>query len=240
MSGAPFKAVVFDLDGTLIDTERYYHAAFQAVARAFGVVVTPDLYAALVGIATSERHSILRRTFGPSFPVDDFIAAYYAERAARLPARIPVCPGAATVLRGLRLPKAIATSASRRTALAHMERAELSGHFQHVATRDDVRHGKPAPDTYLMAADLLGLAPAECLAIEDSPNGVAAAHAAGMNVVMIAGCVDPHTRRLCLAVVSRIDAIEDLLVAALPRNHLQGSYVGWAGDTGQRPVTERA
>src|SRR5690242_12375855 len=74
--------VVFDLDGTLLDTEPFYSAAFHAAARTFGVVMPPTLYPALVGIATSERRPLLRRAFGNGFPVDDFITAYYMQRAA--------------------------------------------------------------------------------------------------------------------------------------------------------------
>jgi HAD superfamily hydrolase (TIGR01509 family) len=204
------EAVVFDLDGTLIDTEPFYRAAFHRAARMFGVTVQPELYAALVGIATSERRAILRRAFGAGFPLDAFVAAYYTQRAAHLPARIPLCAGAASLLRRLHLPKAIATSASRRTALRHMHRAGLAGNFPHIVTRDEVAHGKPAPDTFLRAADLLGCAPRDCIAIEDSAVGVAAAHRAGMRVVMIATNASPETRRCCIAVVPRLEAVPDL------------------------------
>ncbi|HEX4171437.1 MAG TPA: HAD family hydrolase, partial [Acetobacteraceae bacterium] len=79
MSRQLCKAVVFDLDGTLIDTEPFYRAAFHAAARIFGIGVRPELYAALVGIATCERRPMLRREFGAQFPVDDFISEYYAQ-----------------------------------------------------------------------------------------------------------------------------------------------------------------
>ncbi len=228
---------MFDLDGTLLDTEPFYRAAFDAAAHAFGVVVPPDLYRGLVGIATSERRPILRHAFGARFPVDEFIATYYAQRAAHVPRRIPLCPGAASLLHRLRVPQAVATSASRRTAFSHLGRAGLEIQFRHVVTRDDVPRGKPAPDTFLRAAELLGVAPAECIAVEDSGTGVAAAHAAGMGVVMVAPHATNETRDCCLAVVSRLDAIADLLgpAAVLPKPC--STFIRWDGDAEERPVT---
>jgi HAD superfamily hydrolase (TIGR01509 family) len=220
-----FKAVVFDLDGTLIDTETHYRAAFHAAAREFGVLVPADLYSSLIGISTSERRPVLRRVFGPSFPVDQFIATYYVQREAHLPAHISLCPGAAALLRRLHLPRAIATSASRRTALTRIKQAELTDYFAHIATRDDVHHGKPAPDTYLHAANLLRVAPAECLAVEDSRNGAAAAHRAGMRVAMVQTDIAQDGWPWCEAVVSCLDSIVDLIGESPTRNRSQRLYV---------------
>src|SRR4051794_41072210 len=186
VTSIPYAAVVFDLDGTLINTEATYRRAFLAAAAEFNLRLPPGFYESLVGIASCERGPLLRHEFGASFPVDAFLAAYYSHRAALMPARVPVRAGAMSLLRQLRRPKAVATSASRPTALAHLARAGLSGHFAHVVTRDDVAHGKPAPDSFLRAAELLQVPPDACLAVEDSANGVLAALAACMPVVMVA------------------------------------------------------
>lgn len=199
MKLAGHDAVVFDLDGTLIDTEPTYRAAFMAAARDVRWTVPERLYNSLVGIASPERAALLRAAGGPGFPLEAFFAAYYARRAAMLPARIPQRRGAAWLLSRLALPKAVATSASRRTATAHLRRACLAAHFAHVVTRDDVHRGKPAPDAFLRAADLLGVGASRCVAV-DSAHGVQAARAAGMSVVLLADAPSAELRRCCLAV----------------------------------------
>jgi HAD superfamily hydrolase (TIGR01509 family) len=211
---APYDAIVFDLDGTLIDTETLYGVAFMTAAADCGYTVPASLYASLVGLASPERVERLRRAFGAEFPTEAFLARYYAHRTAGLPQRIPVCAGAVPLLRQLDVPKAVATSASRRTASAHLDRAGLAMHFEHVVTRDDVPQGKPAPDSYLLAADLLGVAPENCLAVEDSPIGVSAAHAAGMQVVMVTRRATLDARQRCVAVLESLDLVARLLQAS--------------------------
>jgi HAD superfamily hydrolase (TIGR01509 family) len=214
MTGSGHAALVFDLDGTLIDTEACYRTAFYAAAGAFGLAVPRGLYAALVGIATPDRAGLLRGAFGAGFPVEAFFATYYEQRRRVLPARIPLCPGAAALLRQVRRPKAIATSASRRTALAHLARAGLVGEFAHVVTRDDVARGKPAPDSFRRAAECLGEAPEDCLAVEDSAHGVAAAHAAGMPVILIGGAAEAAAASCCRAVLPDLHALAAWLDAS--------------------------
>jgi HAD superfamily hydrolase (TIGR01509 family) len=207
-------AVVFDLDGTLIDTETIYRSAFIEAAKGFGVAVRADFYNALLGISSRERVPLLGREFGPAFPVEAFFARYRERRAALLPSRIPLRPGVSELLRRLALPMAVATSASRTTAHSHLRRAGLAHHFELVVTRDDVLRGKPAPDAFLQAAERLGVAPEHCVAVEDSANGVAAALGAGMQVLMVADTIPPELRGHCAASGPDLLAVMEWLAPA--------------------------
>ncbi len=219
----PVRAVVFDLDGTLLDTERAYREAFLDTVAAFGCTLPPGAYDTLVGLSTTARRVLLPALLGEDCPTERFLDCYYTERASKLAAGIALKPGAARLLAMLHaksVPVAIATSASAATAAAHLQAAGLAARFPVVVSRDDVTCGKPAPDSFLLAAERLGVCASDCLALEDSGHGVAAAHAAGMMVVMVPDLLAPAEAavRLCVAVADTLDQVTGAL------------ETGWAGD----------
>ncbi len=179
-----FDAVIFDLDGTLIDTERLAMTATVAAFDAMGFAVEHDFLHTLIGkdMPTGERLIAARY---PSLDLADLDRRVAASMHQELLSGMPLKPGVRELLSLIAQPKAIATSSSRNGAVRKVAQAGLSADFHHLVTLDDVQRAKPAPDPYLLAAKLLGVTPARCLVFEDSEVGAEAAHAAGMRVVQV-------------------------------------------------------
>lgn len=178
-------AVVFDLDGTLIDSETLVKEAHFAACARLGLRMTDAQFLSLVGLHREANDAQLRGFYGEDFPLDAFIAATRAHVGDRT---APLKPGAAELLDALdarALPYGLATSSRRPWVDRHFAAHGLAGRFAAVVTRQDCIEGKPHPEPYLKAAALLGAAPAAVLALEDSHAGVRAAHAAGCMVAMI-------------------------------------------------------
>ena len=190
----PVEAVIFDMDGTLIDSESVYIAAMQDAAGTLGLALPLDLCHAMVGVPSHECNLMLQEHYGPGFDLTVFRGHFSKSVQRQMSERVPMKPGVVELLDFLRdrgLPLAIATSAGRATAERNLGRAGLLDRFDALATRDDVEHPKPAPDLYLEAAKRLGVAPERCVAFEDSSIGIIAAHAAGMRAVMVLDILPP-------------------------------------------------
>jgi HAD superfamily hydrolase (TIGR01509 family) len=182
------KALIFDFDGLILDTEGPEWECWQALFTEHGVELDLALWQAGVGTIggfdpLAHLETLLGRTLDR--------AQIEAEQSEKVRARChqqPLLPGVVDLLdaadaAGLRL--GLASSSSRRWVLPWLELHGLLPRFACVRTRDDVEHPKPAPDLYLSAAACLGLEPAECLALEDSPHGLRAALAAGLRCVVV-------------------------------------------------------
>lgn len=188
-----FDAVIFDLDGTLIDTESVALATGMAAFAEVGNPVDEAFMHTLVGVDNPTANArILAR-----YPKVDFdrLQQLWREGFDRgVETNLQLKPGVAALLQALSLPMAVATSSDRASALYKIGLAGLAPHFPHVVSRDDVVSPKPAPDPFLRAAELLGVDPARCLAFEDSEIGSQAAMAAGMYVIQVPDFV-PATGR---------------------------------------------
>jgi HAD superfamily hydrolase (TIGR01509 family) len=181
-----------------------------------GFAVTDAFCHSLIGIPARECDAMLREHLGPDFPFADYDRQYSQNRDQALSAGVPLKTGAAELLdaltlRGLKM--AVATSASRHAADLHLGRSGLGQRLRVVVTRDDVARGKPYPDLFLRAAELLGVPPDECLAVEDSLIGVRAAHAAGMMPVMVPDLLQPtdEIRAMCVLIASNLHEVSAIV-----------------------------
>jgi HAD superfamily hydrolase (TIGR01509 family) len=215
----PPAAVVFDMDGLLFDTERLYGQALQSAGSELGYAVSHEVFVRLIGTSWVGNKAILLEHFGPRFPAEELGTVWMRHFRELIETSLPLKPGALELLDALdelRLPRAIATSSSRRTVQHHLDFHGLADRFHEVVAAGDYEAGKPAPDPFLKAAERLGVAPSLCLALEDSHNGVRSAAAAGMMTVMVPDLVPPsdEIQALCTLVVADLQAVRRLLRTA--------------------------
>jgi HAD superfamily hydrolase (TIGR01509 family) len=215
---APFTAVIFDMDGTLLDTEMVFRGVVFDVAGELGFTMSDNVHLAMVGTSHEMSNRILIEAYGVSFPYEVFDERCRTLMHEKLEQTVPVKAGAQEFLRDLKArgyPMAVATSSRTPHAFSHLGRAGLLDIFDTIVTRDDVVHPKPHPEPYLTAARRLGVLPGECLALEDSHTGVRAAHAAGMQTIMVPDLVKPNREieALCVAV---LPSLSDVHRWALP------------------------
>lgn len=206
------QAIVFDLDGTLIDSEALVKEAHFVACAGMGVTMSEAQFLSLVGMHREANDAQLKLYYGADFPLEDFIAATRAHVGERV---APLKPGAAELMDALdelALPYGLATSSRRPWVERHFSAHGLTERFRAVVTRQDCVDGKPHPEPYMNASRLLGVAPVNVLALEDSHAGVRSAHAAGCMTVMIPDLLAPDDEmRVKARVVSSLHDVVALL-----------------------------
>jgi len=213
-------AVIFDMDGLIFDTERPIRQVILDATLAVGFEMPEAFYQTMIGVPGPECDALIKSHFGPGFPFEIFEGACRSEIARVLGEGVAVKPGAAELLGELharQVPIALATSSGREHAERHLGAADLRRFFSAVATRNDVSRGKPHPDLFLKAANDLRVAPERCLVLEDSHNGVRAAHAAGCRPIMVPDLLEAtdEMRSLCVLIASDLHEVR-LLFANRP------------------------
>jgi HAD superfamily hydrolase (TIGR01509 family) len=212
--GSGVEAVVFDLDGVIVDSEIWWDEARRDFAAARGKTWTEEDRVAVMGANSRQWSRTMRRRLGVDDEdeliertiVDAVVARYRQEGA-------PKIDGAVEAVRRIAAgwPVAVASSAHPEVIEAALGATGLDGVFRVVVSSDEVERGKPEPDVYLEAARRLGVAPGRCLVIEDSYNGVRAGRAAGMTVVLVPNATippAPGTRELAHAVLDRLGDLD--------------------------------
>lgn len=202
-------AVIFDMDGTLVDTERVSQTAWRRAAADLGLDVPERIWNAFVGCSIPNARKMIDEEFGDP-ELTERLFAHQRDLFFQIEdEELEPCTGALEALRQLHdagMTVALATSTHREHALPLMERFGMAPYFTTMTFGDEISRAKPEPDIYLEAARRLGLPPERCAAVEDSINGVRAAHAAGMATYMVPEWVTctPEVAALCAGVLDSL------------------------------------
>lgn len=209
------KAVIFDLDGTLIDTEKYYRICWPKALAHFGYEMTDEQALSLRSLGQPFAPEYLKKMFDDPNLDYPAIRAYRKELMEEALARdgIHIKPGAVELLTFLRekgITTAIATATDMERATRYLKKIGLEAYFDRIISATMVKEGKPSPDIYIYACGQLGLQPEECLAVEDSPNGITSAYRAGCRVIMVPDQTEPENE-LKELLTARVDTLSDLI-----------------------------
>ena len=198
------KGAIFDMDGLLLDTERVFQSVWHAQAARFGITLDETFAPTICGTNGALEEEIVARYFKTDDPAA-VISTVNTACAERLTKEVPVKKGAHLILREMKqkgLLLALASSSPLDLILHNLKTAGLDVYFDEIVSGQQVEHGKPAPDIFLLAAEKIGLAPSDCYVFEDGLNGIRAGYAAGCSCIMIPDLVSPteEIRKICAGI----------------------------------------
>ncbi|GIE92840.1 HAD family hydrolase [Paractinoplanes rishiriensis] len=213
------EAVVFDLDGVIIDTEEVWEDVRRGYVAEFGREFLPDSQDRMMGMSTGEWSAHLAVDVGVPRTPEQVAADVLDRMAERYRSALPLIPGSVETVRrlGERYTLALASSSARVLIDQVLATAGLTGEFQVTLSTEEVPRGKPYPDVYLAATDKLGLSPAVCAAIEDSSNGLRSAGAAGLAVIAVPHGVYPPAPDALEMASLVVSDLRELTVEAIDR-----------------------
>lgn len=206
----PVAAVIFDMDGVLIETEHVWDEVREELVRGWGGRYDADAQRAMMGMSSPEWSLYISEALGAGRTPDDVNRAVVAAMLERYERDLPLIDGAVDAVRSLAgagKQLAIASSSNRELIDTVLDVSGLVDAFAVTVSSEEVARGKPSPDVYLEAARRLALAPAQCVAVEDSESGIRAAHSAGMRVIAYPNRdypPQPETLALAVAVVAQL------------------------------------
>ena len=186
-------AIIFDLDGVLVDSEAVWDAARREVALEYGGTWPDDAQRVMMGMSSTEWAAYLHDELGVALSPEQISQTVVSRMESLYNERLPLLPGARETVIGLRdaWPLGLASSSNRELIDRALDVSGLASLFRATVSSEEVARGKPAPDVYFEAARRLDVEPRRCAAIEDSANGIRSAHAAGMRVIAIPNAAFP-------------------------------------------------
>ena len=216
-AGVPVDAVIFDLDGVLLQTEEIWDEVRERLVRERGGRYDEAAQRAMMGMSSLEWSRYIHEELGVADAPDEISAEVVRRMEARYRERLPLIDGAVEAVERLAAcwPVAVASSSNRPLIDAVLELAGLALFFGATVSSEEVPRGKPAPDVYLEAARRLGVAPAACAAIEDSHAGIRSAKSAGMRVIAIPNPSYPPDEDALRAADVVLRSLDDLTVSAV-------------------------
>jgi len=211
------KGIVFDMDGVIFDTENLAVRTWTQAFTHFGIDLSEDLAKTTVGMSFEDTCQYFIQHIHTPFDIEPIIKQRfdYTEQFIETNG-VPLKAGVFELLDFLKAKDykiAVATSTVSQTARPYLDNAGLTRYFHTILCGDNIQRRKPEPDIYLMACDHLNLAPADCIALEDSPTGVQAAYRAGLKVIMVPDILQPdkHVKNMLFAEIPNLHYVIDLL-----------------------------
>ena len=204
------KGAIFDMDGTLFDTEKFYFEAWLDAAEEFGEERNPAVPTQAAGTNMNEQTQEIVKKFFPNIDAEKYVARVLELARAVSEKNLELMAGVEDILKFFQakgVPMAVASSAPVAVIEKNLSRANLRGYFKVLVGGDKVSNGKPAPDIFLLAAKELNLAPSDCYIFEDSLNGIRSAAASGGAAIMIPDTVQPtdEIKKICAAIFPNLN-----------------------------------
>jgi HAD superfamily hydrolase (TIGR01509 family) len=206
------RAVIFDLDGVLVDSEQVWDAARRQLTEHSGGRWSESATQDMMGMSSTEWSRYMYEELGVKMPPEEISAAVVKRMEGLYREHLPLIPGACEAVERVaaRWPLGLASSANRPVIEVVLELSGLGYFFETTVSTEEVARGKPAPDVYLEAARRLRVDPALCAAVEDSSSGILSAHAAGMRVVAIPNRTFPPSEAALKAADAAIPSVQEL------------------------------
>ncbi len=211
------RAVIFDMDGLLVDSEPVWDRSRSEMATLYGKPWGEEDHRAIMGVNSREWAAYMIKRLELSMSSEEVQSYIVGKVAQNYQQRIPFLPGAveAVQLAAQNFPIGLASGSHRDLIDLVLDHPALRGKFQVVLSADEVARGKPAPDVYLEAAQRMGYSPETCVCLEDSTNGILAGKRAGMKVISVPSSLFPPSPELLAQVDLRLDSLSELTLEML-------------------------